>query len=431
VSDKKLMNRWLVVLGAILIQLALGAIYAWSVFTPNLKEAPYKFTAEDTQWIFGIELAAFALVMIVAGRMQAKFPPRYVAALGGIVMGLGYVGASFVGTSFWGHLVCIGLVGGAGIGLGYVVPIACGVKWFPDKKGLVSGLSVAGFGFGALIWVQLAGGWGHLIERLGGANGGVANVFFYYGIAFAVLVLIGSIWMVNPPAGYKPEGWVPPQPAGGSAAGTLDLTSGEMLRTPQFYALWSMFLAGAMAGLMVIGCIKLFGIAALQDSGMAKAQASDAAGFAMGVFFAICNGLGRILWGMASDKLGRKVSLAAMFTLQGIVMLAFYQMGFRTETLYVGAAVIGFNFGGTLALFPAATADFFGNKTVGMNYGWMFTAYGLGGIVGPYLGGRFGKLADHSGKVSDWSTPFIIAGIACLVAAAAALVLKAPSRKHA
>jgi OFA family oxalate/formate antiporter-like MFS transporter len=169
-SDGKAMNRWLVVLGAILIQLCLGAIYAWSVFTPSLTKDPFNFTSSQTQWIFGVGLASFAVVMIIAGRLQAKFQPRIVAAAGGIVLGVGYIGASFVGVSFLGHLVCIGLIGGAGIGLAYVVPIAVGVKWFPDKKGMLTGLAVAGFGFGALIWVKLAGDWGHLISTYGVAT---------------------------------------------------------------------------------------------------------------------------------------------------------------------------------------------------------------------------------------------------------------------
>ncbi len=421
-SDAKVMNRWLVVLGAILIQLCLGAIYAWSVFTPSLTKEPYNFTATQTQWIFGVGLASFALVMILAGRMQAKFPPRNIAALGGIVLGLGYIGARFVGTSFVGHLVSIGLVGGAGIGLAYVVPIAVGVKWFPDKKGMLTGLAVAGFGFGALIWVKLAGAWGHLIDQMG-----VANVFLAYGVAFAVVVLIGSIWMVNPPEGYKPAGWNPPQASTGApATGALNLASGEMLATPQFFALWAMFIAGAMAGLMVIGCIALFAIDALKSAGLSEALAKDASGTAMGVFFALANGLGRIGWGMFSDKLGRKASLFLMLLCQGIVLLAFYRMGFNVWLLYLGAAIIGFNFGGNFALFPAATADFFGNKNVGLNYGWVFTAYGVGGIIGPVLGGWF-KESVKPGDPSGFVTPFVIAGVACLIAAVLALLLKPPA----
>ncbi|MDZ7616656.1 MAG: OFA family MFS transporter [Patescibacteria group bacterium] len=427
--DGRVMNRWLVVLGAILIQLCLGAIYAWSVFTPALTKAPYNFTATQTQWIFGVGLAVFAIVMIVAGRMQAKFPPRNVAMAGGVVLGLGYVAASFMGTSFLGHLICLGVIGGSGIGLGYVVPIAVGVKWFPDKKGMLTGLAVAGFGFGALLWVKLAGSWGNLIESFG-----IANVFLMYGIAFAAIVLVGSTWMVNPPAGWKPEGWEPPAPSPGNvASGAINLSSSEMLRTPQFYMLWAMFAAGAMAGLMVIGCITLFGIDALRSTGLTEVTAQARAGTAFGLFFALANGLGRIGWGIISDKIGRKASLFTMFLIQGTILLLFYQMGFNAWTLYLGSAVIGFNFGGNFALFPAATADCFGNKQVGTNYGWVFTSYGVGGIVGPVLGGHFRDVAKSAADLgggqidpSAWSTPFIIAGVACLVAAALALALRSP-----
>ena len=423
-AEGRPMNRWLVVVGAILIQLCLGAIYAWSVFTPALLAEPYNFTKPDTQVIFSVGLASFAVVMVLAGRLLAIMSPRKLAVSGGLMLGLGYVLARFMGTSLIGHVLCIGLIGGAGIGLGYVVPIAVGVKWFPDKKGMLTGLAVAGFGFGALIWIKLAGAWGHLIDTMG-----VANVFLVYGIAFAVIVLVGSIWMVNPPAGYSPEGWTPPEPsaAGATPSGHRDLTTVEMLKTPQFYSLWFMFLAGAMCGLMVIGCIKLFGIDALKSAGMDEATASARAGTAMGVFFALANGIGRIAWGTISDKLGRKASLFLMCLVQGIIMLLFFKMGTNMSLLYLGAAIIGFNFGGNFALFPAATADFFGNKNVGSNYPWVFLAYGVGGIVGPILGGMFGRLAK-GGDIGAWATPFMIGGVACLAAAVIALLLKPP--KH-
>jgi MFS transporter, OFA family, oxalate/formate antiporter len=425
-SDGKLMNRWLVVLGAILIQLALGAIYAWSVFTTDLQKPPYSFSKTETQVVFSVELAAFAFVMIVAGRMQARFPPRRVAILGGLVMGCGYMAARLVGSSFIGHVLTIGLIGGTGIGLGYVVPIAVGVKWFPDKKGLLSGLAVAGFGFGALLWVKLAGAWGHLIASIG-----VANVFLVYGITFMVIVLIGSTWMVNPPAGYKPAGWNPPSPGAGKASGAVDVATNDMLRTPQFYALWIMFFCGAMAGLMVIGVIKLFSTETLRHAGLTDDAAKTAAETAMGVCFALANGFGRILWGLISDKLGRKPSLIVLFLVQGAVMMLFYPMGFRAELLYVAAALAGFNFGGCFALFPAATADFFGNKNVGPNYGWVFTSYGVGGIVGPIVAGKFGDYARASGQISQWLTPFVIVGAACFLAAGLALALKPPHHKNA
>jgi len=426
-AREAVMNRWLVVVGAILIQLCLGAIYAWSVFTPSLTAAPYSFTTTQTQWVFSVGLATFAVVMVLAGKWQAASGPTVVARVGGLVLGVGYVAAAFVGSSFAGILVTIGLVGGAGIGLAYVVPIAVGVKWFPDKKGLITGLAVAGFGFGALIWVKLAGSWGHLIE-----NYGVSRVFLVYGVAFFLMVMIGSIWMKNPPEGWSLAGWTPAAGTRGAAAGTgLQLEPGQMLGTAQFYMLWVMFIIGALAGLMVIGIIKLFGIDALQArSGMTAAEASATAGTAMAVFYAIFNGLGRIIWGAASDKIGRKTALVLMLALQGVIMLAFFYMGGSVALLYLGAALIGFNFGGNFALFPAATADFFGNRNVGKNYGWMFTAYGVGGIVGPIMAGMF-KDAGASKGVDAWFPAFIIAGIACLVAAVIGLALKTPRQKTA
>jgi OFA family oxalate/formate antiporter-like MFS transporter len=414
-ANEKVMNRWLVVVGAILIQLCLGAIYAWSVFTPYLKKAPFGFSATQTQAIFSVGLASFAFTMILAGRWQQKIGPKPVAMTGGVVLGIGYILAKFVGASFPGLLVTIGLIGGAGIGLGYVVPIAVGVKWFPDKKGLITGLAVAGFGFGALIWIKLADSWGHLIQSMG-----VSNVFMLYGFIFAAIVLLGSLVMKNPPEGWKPAGWTPPAPKSG-AAGSTDLNPSLMLRTPQFFMLWVMFIFGAMAGLMVIGVIKLFGIDALQANGMTEAQASAIAGTAMGIFYALFNGFGRIAWGAISDRIGRKLALTIMMTIQGIVMLVFFQMGGTPALLYLGAALIGFNFGGNFALFPAATADYFGNRVVGTNYPWVFLAYGAGGVIGPILGGIMGD-------ARIWMWAFIPAGIACLAGAALALTLKPPKQ---
>ncbi len=436
-AEEKVMNRWVVVIGAILIQLCLGAIYAWSAFTATLKlpvaEGGYGFTASQTQWIFSAGLATFAVVMVVAGRLQARLGQRKIAMAGGIVLGTGYILGGFLGETFWAQLLCVGIIGGAGIGLAYVVPIAVCVKWFPDKKGMITGLAVAGFGFGATLWVKLAGSWfGGLLNTADGWFGlpGVQAVFVLYGAIFLLCVLAGSIVMKNPPEGFKPVGWEPPKPHERAAAtGAIDLNASEMLRTPQFYFLFLIFTGSAMAGLMVIGCIKLFGIDSLQASGAAAdaTTAGATAGTAMALY-AILNGLGRIVWGTISDKTGRKAALFLMCLIQGIMMLLFYQVGGSRLGLILGACVIGFNFGGNFALFPAATADFFGNKNVGKNYGWVFLSYGVAGIVGPQIAGYFRDSAQGS-NVSTWSTPFIIAGIACLLASGFALLLTAP--KHA
>jgi OFA family oxalate/formate antiporter-like MFS transporter len=430
------MNRWFVVIGAVLIQLCLGAIYAWSVFTTTLEASPdkggYGFTPAQTQGIFSAGLAAFAIVMLYAGRWQAKAGPRTVAVISGIVLGAAYILGGFLGSSFWAQFVCIGIIGGAGIGVGYVVPIAVGVKWFPDKKGLITGLAVAGFGFGALIWVKLGGTWfGGLLNttHLFGLPG-VQSVFIIYGAVFLVLVLLGSIVMVNPPAGWAPAGWSPGTGTAAKAGGGFDMTPTKMVGTPQYWSLLLMFIGSAMAGLMVIGCIKLFGVDKLQATDVASTAkaAGDIAGTAMG-WLAILNGLGRIVWGIASDRIGRKAALCLMCLLQGVMMLVFFYVGGSKLGFIIGGCIIGFNFGGNFALFAAGTADFFGNKNVGLNYPWVFLAYGVAGIAGPQIAAHFRSQA--AGDVNAWKGPFMIAGIACLIAALIGLFLRPPKARLA
>lgn len=441
--EKKVMNRWLVVVGAILIQLALGAIYAWSVFTPQLTAAAgdYQFTAGQAAWIFSAGLFFFALVMIWAGRKLNSIGPQKLAIMGGLVLGTGYVLAGFFGNSFITQLIFIGIIGGSGIGLAYVVPIAVGVKWFPDKKGMLTGLAVAGFGFGATIWVKWAGSWGGgLINNLEIAGlDGVRSVFLLYGIIFAAMVVLGSLVMKDPPAGWLPKGYTPPEKTAAAPAGQVEFDSGEMIKTPQYYILFTTFVFSALAGLMVIYCIKLFGIDALTYSKLGtldptnadflstKEWASAIAGTAMATY-AILNGLGRIVWGVVSDKIGRKLSIFLMCLIQGIIMLLLFKLGGTVVGFIAAAAIIGFNFGGNFALFPAATADFFGNKTVGRNYGLVFFAYGIAGIAGPQIAGYFKDAASGATTPSAWLTPFIIAGVACLIGAALILFTKPPKK---
>jgi len=435
-SDQKVMNRWYVVAGAILIQLCLGAIYAWSVFTPKLTAADgiYKFSAGQAAWVFSVGLLVFAIATIVSGRIMGRVGPKRIAAIGGIILGMGYILGGFFGGTFAAQFIFIGVIGGAGIGLAYVVPIAVGVKWFPDKKGMVAGLAVAGFGFGATIWVKSAGSWFDLLNTLNFFGlGGVQSVFLLYGVIFLVFVLLGSIVMIDPPQGYCPEGWTPPEQnnaKGGNAeavAGMLDFVPGEMFKTPQFYMTWITFLFSAIAGLMVIYCIKLFGIDALRANGLSLAAASATAGTAM-AWYAIFNGLGRIAWGMVSDKIGRKLAIFLMCLSQGIIMLLFYKLGGMGLTLIISACIIGFNFGGNFGLFPALTADYFGNKNVGLNYGYVFMAYGIAGVIGPQIAGYFKDAAKGSGDPTAWLAPFIIAGVACLLGAALTLISKPPKK---
>lgn len=414
-AQEKVRNRSLIVIGALLIQLCLGAIYAWSVFTPYLIEPPFNFSRTQTQVIFSVGLATFAVVMVLAGRWEARQGPQIVAIAGGILLGAGYVLAGLFGRSFVSQVIFIGVVGGTGIGLAYVCPIACGMRWFPDKRGLITGIAVAGFGFGAVIWVKLAGSWGGLLVAMG-----VLRVFFLYGIIFAAAILIGSIWMVNPPEGWCPAGWSPEEEEEGGES-VVNVLPAQMLHTPQFYGVWIMFIFSSMAGLMTIGNIKLFGIEALQEGGLTASQASAIAGTAMAVFYSLANGIGRIVWGAISDQIGREKSLTVMCTVQGVMMLLFFWMGGNPYLLYLGATIIGFNFGGNFSLFPTATADLFGARNVGQNYGWVFTAYGVGGIIGPIMAGAIRDVGQ------GWMPPFIISGIACLVAAVIGTRLRPPT----
>jgi len=414
-TEQKIMNRWMVVIGAVLIQLCLGAIYAWSVFTKPLVEAGW--TKAQTQGVFAAGLATFAVIMVLAGRLMPKLGPRTVAMAGGVVLGLGYILGGLIGkTDFTGLLILIGIVGGAGIGLAYVVPIAVGMRWFPDKKGLITGLAVAGFGFGALLWVKLAGSWGQLL-----ASQGLSTTFVIYGIVFLICVVIGGIWMKFPPEGWKPEGWTSPEETSSKATGSVNFTSYQMLKTPQYYMILFTFIFGASAGLMSIGLMKLFPMAALKANGYGVAAASAIAGTAMAVFYSLANGFGRIAWGAISDKIGRKLSIILMMSIQGIVVIAFQKMAGTPALLYLGAALIGFNFGGNFALFPTITADTFGTKFVGQNYGWIFLAYGIGGIFGPILGGKLGDL-------NQFPLAFTICGILCLIAAGIIAMVKPPRR---
>ncbi|MES9886901.1 MAG: OFA family MFS transporter [Candidatus Sedimenticola sp. 6PFRAG1] len=413
---EKTMDRWKVILGAVLIQVCLGAIYAWSVFTPALKAAGW--SKLDTQIVFAVGLASFAVVMVFAGRKLKEWGPRTLAIAGGLTLGSGYVLAGLGGgTDFWTVCLGVGLVGGAGIGLGYVVPIAVGMRWFPDHKGMITGLAVAGFGFGAMGWVKLAGTWGELI-----ANIGLAQTLIIYGIAFALLVLVGSIWMRMPPKGWSPEGYEAPQQKAGS--GGEDFTPVEMLFTPQFHLIFLTFAVSAGAGLMSIGLMKLYPMEALQGAGYTAVQASAIAGTAMAVFFSIANGVGRVVWGTLSDKLGRKRSVIYMAGSQGLILLAFTFMAGNEYLLYIGAMLIGFNFGGNFALFPALTADEFGNSSVGQNYPFVFLSYGVGGIVFPILGGILGDMGN-------FSLAFAICGIACLVGAVATAIVFPPHHDEA
>ncbi|MEJ5260257.1 MAG: OFA family MFS transporter [Anaerohalosphaeraceae bacterium] len=457
-SETKHMNRWWVVIGALIIQISLGAVYIWSVFQTPLKTFFPTWSETAVTLPAQIVLAMFALAVIIGGRIQDRIGPRKVATAGGIILGTGLILARFTeyfepSWSLLWLILTFSVLGGIGIGTGYVCPIATCVKWFPDKRGLVTGLAVAGFGAGAFFFAPLAkalitGGAYQLFNQplFSLPKIGVFNTFLTLGIIFLTAVVTGAQLLRNPPAGYKPAGWNPPQPAQ-SAAPKADYTPSEMLRMPAFWLLWITYFAGCTAGLQII--MKASPIwqsfrtavmtAPIQEEAFNQIAAAGATAVAV---LAIFNSLGRILWGKISDAFGRKGTLITMFILCGAAMLLLDRL--REYPIYlVGVSLIGLCFGGYLALYPAVTADFFGTKHFGVNYGFMFTAFGAGGIVGPYLAAALMKTVntisylsrDSSGAVveklftiGNYRLAFWVAGIACLVAAAVMTQIKPPKK---
>lgn len=403
------MNRWLVVAGALLIQAALGAVYIWSVFKGPLldmfKSLNPAASAADLStaisFTFSITILVFATGTIVFGKLQDKIGPRKVATFGGILLAIGLILASKTSSIAWLY-VSFGVIGGAGIGAGYVCPLATCVKWFPDKKGLITGLAVAGFGAGALIFAPIANSFI--------AQFGVLNTFAYLGVIFGILVIIGAQFLKNPPPGYKPAGWNPPAPVAGKSSGG-DFTTGEMIKTPQFWLIWVSYLFGASAGMMIIANAK--GIAQIQ--GLSAALAVSAV-----MIVSVFNAGGRLGWGTVSDKLGRTKTLMVIFLICGITMLSLKML--TGTSILVGVSLVGFCFGGFLAVYPSLTAEYFGTKNLGMNYGSVFLSYGLAGVGGPML---YDILKSPvAGQLS--ATPLMISGVLCFASFVLVLMVKPP-----
>jgi len=453
-SDFENKNRWTIVLGALIVQIILGTVYAFSVFVKPLETA-FEWNRATTQWAFSFALAFFAITMIPAGRLQDRIGPRKVASIGGILLGLSFLlgSAIITGSHPWTLYLTYGVIGGAGIGFAYVCPIAACMKWFPDKKGLITGLAVAGFGAGALFFagpasvlLQEAAPAKEAIEfatifraAIGfGQNPGFGigwkAFFLFWGIICTISVLLGAMLLRNPPAGWTPhkkdtenkdkkpkaafliKQWlqkkhiinVEKKPV---IQPKIDFSWHDMVNTPLACMLWITFIFSATSGLMAIGQWKPMISSLLQGKTFAPAWMGGFGRFIEPVgILAIFNALGRIFWGKVSDRIGRPRSMMLMFIAQGIAFM--FLVSVKTHlAIFIASAWVGLNFGGNFALFPSATADYFGTKNIGMNYGCIFTAYGVAGILGPAVGGVLFDITQQ------YMLPFIFAGILCFIAA--------------
>lgn len=407
-AQERVRNRWWTAVGALAVQLILGVIYAWSVFLIPISNQ-FGWERGDVAWAYSLNILTFGLVMAYAGRLTDRIGPRMVCMIGGALMGLGFIMARWTFSLWWLYL-SYGVIAGAGIAMSYVTPITTLVKWFPDMRGLMVGVAVAGFGFSTLIFGPLAA---RMVEAVG-----VQNTFLYLGILFFIIVVAGAQLLINPPEGWLPAGYTPPEPVttDTGAEARVDYTTGEMVRMPQGWMLWLAMLCHTAAGLMVIGYLSPFA----QQKGMTVAAAAGLVGYG-----AIFNGFGRIFSGWVSDRLGRRNAMLLFFGATTILMFITPFSAGTTIGLLLAVAVIYGAYGSNFALFPSATADFFGTKFVGGNYGLVFTSWGFAGVAA----GRIGAMVYRATGAYD--NGFYISGVLAAIAVILMFVIRAPAAAEA
>jgi OFA family oxalate/formate antiporter-like MFS transporter len=359
-------NRWLIAIAGVFIQVALGAVYAWSVFREPLAKQ-FGWSIAEVTLTFTISIFVLGIAAFFGGLWLNQVGPRVVALVGGALYGLGVFLASFSANKLWWLYLSYGLIGGVGLGFGYIVPVAVLVKWFPDRRGLITGIAVGGFGAGALITAPLATG---LIQSVG-----VLHTFAYLGIAYLIVTVVAGLFMQNPPDGWRPEGWTPTASEVRQRTGS-DYTLGQALRTWQWYALWLLLFLNTFAGISIISqeapiFEELVGVGAITAASMVGLASTG-------------NALGRVFWAWVSDLLTRRATFFVIFLLQ--VLLFWFFPGVTSVSLMtVLAFVVLMCYGGGFGTMPAFAADYFGSKNVGPIYGLMLTAWGVASAVGPLL----------------------------------------------
>jgi OFA family oxalate/formate antiporter-like MFS transporter len=359
-------NRWLIAVAGVVMQVALGAVYAWSVFRIPLTKS-YGWTVSQVTVAFELAILMLGFASFAGGLWMKRVGPRQVAGVAGLCYGLGVVLAGQVG----GHLrllyLTYGVLGGIGLGLGYIVPVATLIKWFPDKRGMITGLAVAGFGAGALITAPVAQ---HLISWFG-----VSQTFTILGLVYFVAVLGSALFMRNPPDDYRPAGWQPSL-SQQEQLSVKNYMLGEALRTWQWYGLWAILFLNTLAGISIIS----------QASPMAQEITHVSAGAAAGLvgIISIGNGAGRLLWAWLSDYMGRSRVFRVMFLAQALIFFLLSRVHSFGGLAFL-AFIVLLCYGGGFGTMPAFAADFFGTRNVGSIYGLMLTAWGFAGLLGPTL----------------------------------------------
>src|SRR5258705_378260 len=359
-------NRWAIAVAGVFLQIALGAVYAWSVFRVPLAKQ-FGWSISEVTLTFTISIFVLGIAAFFGGLWLNRTGPRVVALVGGALYGIGVFLASFSANKLWWLYLSYGLIGGIGLGFAYIVPVAVLVKWFPDRRGLITGIAVGGFGAGALITAPVAT---RLIQSVG-----VLTTFAYLGIAFLIVTVVAGLFMQNPPDGWKPEGWTPTALETRQRAGH-DYTLSEALKTWQWYALWLLLFLNTFAGISIISqeapifqeLVKVSAVVAASMVGVAS----------------IGNAVGRVFWAWVSDAISRRATFFVMFVIQ--IFLFWFLPNITGVTLMtILTFIVLMCYGGGVGPNPAVAADYFGPKNVGPIYGLMFTAWGVASAVGRLL----------------------------------------------
>lgn len=362
------MNRWFRVAGGVAMNLCFGAAYAFSIFLAPLQRE-FGWTRAQVSLAFTLSIAFIAVGVLAGGRWHDRRGPAPVALTGALLFSAGILLSRHTQTLWWLY-ACYGVLVGFAGGVGYVCPLAVGMKWFPEKRGLVTGIMVMGYGAGGALIAPLAG---LLLHRYGWRD-----TFSLLGLGFLVITTAGSFFLRNPPEGWKPDGWSPPSAEEASFRTLREYPPGKMLRTRTFYRMWLAYTLGTAAGLMVIGHLAAFA----EGAGFSAREAALSVGI-----LSVGNGLGRIGSGWISDHIGRTRTLALAMGVTALLLLL--ETRVRTVPLLFGSVfLVGYCYGSQLAVFPSATADFFGIRNLGNNYGLLLTAWGTAGIIGPMAGGK-------------------------------------------
>lgn len=360
------LNRWWIAVAGVFLQMALGAAYAWSVFRIPLSKE-FGWSISQVTATFLISWFVLGVASALGGVWMKRQHPRIVAMTAGLLWGGGVFLASFAAHKLWWLYLTYGVIGGLGLGMGYVVPIAVLVKWFPERRGFITGLAVAGFGVGSLFSAPAAG-W--LIRVVG-----LMPTFAYLGVAYGIVAIAAGFFMQNPPEGWKPEGWAPTATQV-SQRSDRDYTLGQALGTWQWWIICLLMSVNTMSGLSIISQASPI----LQEMGKASVET---AAFFVGIF-AIFNGAGRIFWAWFSDLTSRRIAFFSMYLVEVALFWSYNSLGSLT-LLIAATCIVAMCYGGAYGITPAFAADYFGPRDVGSIFGLMMLPWAFAAAAGPYI----------------------------------------------